>query len=196
MTSGLPDRHWLAAVALALFATTSAAAPNPDLQRFLATLAPASAAPLSYVERRMSALLTAPLEFRGELTLGPDGSIDKRVSAPLTERVLITSRTLTLETAGKRRVLNLGSDARWRAFHAGIVGLLRRDGAALERVFQVKLNEQPEGWTLELRPQQSMGKNGISLIRATGVGDRLMRLRLEQTADEWQEMDFSSAADP
>ncbi len=183
------------AVALLLLGHAAYGAGDPQLAGFLATLSPAPQGPMPYVEQRMSALLAAPLEVRGDLTLGADGSIDKRVTAPAPESLRITATSLTLEKGGKRRVIKLSGDPRWRAFHAGVVGLLNRDAAALERVFAATLVESPAGWTLDLRPLKSAGRNGITLVRATGTGTRLVRLRLEQGSAEWQELDFAVAGE-
>ena len=138
----------------------------------------------------MSALLAEPIEVHGELMLGKDGSIDKHVTAPAEERVRITAGALTLEKGGKSRTVDLAGDTRWRAFHAGITGLLNRDAATLVRVFKVTLTESAEGWTLELRPRMSVGRNMVTLIRASGSGRQFQRLRLEQGEAEWQEMTF------
>lgn len=159
----------------------------------LATLEPPPAGVIPFTEKRMSALLEAPLELRGELQLGKDGAIDKHVLEPAEERVLVTARTLTLERDGKTRTIDLAGDRRWQAFHAGITGLLNRDLPALERVFSITLDETADGWTLQLRPRAAGGRNMITVISASGQGPRLLRLRLEQGENEWQEMTFPQA---
>lgn len=185
--------------ALVLLLTLAAAAvqagvePAGRVAAFLAGLAPPPAGAIPFVERRMSALLVEPIEVRGELKISPDGVIDKHVTLPAEERVQITARTLTVERRGKSRTIDVAGDARWRAFHAGITGLMNRDPAVLDRVFTVSLVEQPEGWTLELRPRDTGGRNMVTLITASGVGPLLLRLRLEQGQGEWQEMTFPQA---
>jgi hypothetical protein len=192
MTSGA--RSLAAAVLLVAAAASRGEAPA-RLAVFLATLAPPPDVPLPFVERRMSSLLATPLEMRGELTLGADGSIDKRVTAPAEERVLIAGGTLTLERDGSRRTLDLGGDARLRAFNVGIVGLMRRDAQAIDRVFECSLEEGAAGWTLTLRPRSVRGANALTVIRASGAGPRLLTLRLEQGEGEWQEMAFADPVD-
>lgn len=185
--------RWLT---LLLIGAAAAQAGSDDLERvaaFLATLAPAPEGAIPFVERRMTALLVEPIEVRGELRIDRDGTIDKRIVSPTEERVQITARTLTLERQGKSRTLDLAGDTRWQAFHAGITGLMNRDPAALERVFTVMLDENPQGWTLELRPRVSSGKNMVTLISVSGTGATLLRLRFDQGAGEWQEMIFPQA---
>ena len=185
-----------AQILLLIFACAAAQAGSEETQRvaaFLATLSPPGEGAIPFVEKRMSALLAEPIEVRGELRISKDGAIDKRVSFPAAERVQITAQTLTLERRGKSKTLNLAGDARWRAFHAGIVGLMNRDAAALSRVFEVRLHEHAGDWTLELRPVGSGRKGGVTLISATGTGATLMRLRLDEGDGEWQEMNFLPA---
>lgn len=190
MTSG-PRSRFLACVLLLAGAAAAQAAGDDRVGSFLATLAPPREGPIPFLELRMSALLVEPIEVRGELRLGKDGSIDKHVTSPVEERVRITAGALTLEKGGKSRTVDLAGNARWRAFHAGITGLLNRDAAALERVFGVTLTEAPDGWVLELRPRVSGGKNMVTVIRASGAGPQLRSLRLEQGPSEWQEMTFT-----
>lgn len=178
---------------LLIFAGTVVQADSDQAERvaaFLATLAPPQEGAIPFVEKRMSALLVEPIEVRGELRVSKDGAIEKHVISPTEERVKITARTLTLERQGKSRTIDVSGDARWRAFHAGINGLMNRDPAALNLVFTVSLDERPEGWTLELRPRTSGSKNMVRLISASGVGATLLRLRLDQGEGEWQEMTF------
>lgn len=182
-----------------LLAAAPARAASPEgtdrVAALFATLAPPPVGAFPFVEERMSSLLVAPIQMRGELQLGPDGAIDKRVFEPTAERVLVTARVLTVERDGRTRTIDLAGDRRWRTFHAGISGLLNRDVATLGRVFSITLNESPDGWTLELRPRIAGGEGMIRLISASGRGPRLLRLRLEQGAGEWQEMVFPQAGD-
>lgn len=191
MTSG-PPRFLLCV----LFATAAIArAGEVDrVAAFLATLASPPTGFVPFVERRMSVLLVTPIEVRGEILLGSDGSIDKRVTAPVVERMQIGAGTLTLERAGQQRTLNLAGDPRWRMFHAGLTGLFRRDATALTRVFAVSLGETSAGWTLTLRPRRAGGVHAVTLIRAAGVGPNLVTLRLEQGEGEWQELTFSGGS--
>jgi hypothetical protein len=200
MISGILRRVAVGAFLLGAALASAATVPAPAgdevatarLAAFLAGLAPPPQGPIPFREKRMSALLTEPLEVRGELTLGPDGTLDKHVTEPADERVVIKAGSLTLVRGGKTRVLDLGGDRRWRAFHAGITGLMNRDVQALTRVFSVALEETPGGWTLRLRPRATTGKNGVSQIVAFGQGKQLQGLRIEQGADEWQEMTFAT----
>ena len=182
-----------AQVLFLIFACAAAQAGGEQTQRvaaFLATLSRPEEGAIPFVEKRMSALLVEPLEVRGELRISKDGAIDKRVSFPTEERVQITARALTLERRGKSKTLNLAGDGRWRAFHAGIVGLMNRDAAALDRAFDVRLHEHAGDWTLELRPRVSGRKGGVTLISAAGTGPTFLRLRLDEGEGEWQEMTF------
>ncbi len=192
MISGIRSRG----LTLLLIVATAVQAGSDDPERvaaFLARLAPAPEGAIPFVERRMSVLLVEPIELRGELRIYRDGTIDKRVVLPTEERVRITARTLTLERQGKSRTLDLTGDARWQAFHAGIIGLMNRDPAALDGVFTIKLDEDPQGWTLELRPRVSSRKDMFTLISASGTGVTLLRLRFDQGQGEWQEMIFPQA---
>ncbi len=193
MISGIPSRTLNLLLIFACAAAQAGSEETEPVAAFLATLAPPQEGAIPFVERRMSALLMEPIVVRGELRISKDGAIDKRVSLPAEERVRITARTLTLERRGKTRTVNLAGDARWRAFHAGIVGLMNRDAAALNRVFAVRLHQRAGDWILELRPRVSGGKRGVTLITAAGTRATLLSLRLDEGEGEWQEMTFPPA---
>lgn len=167
--------------------------PADPVAAFVAALDPPPAGAMPFVERRMSPLLAEPIEVRGELRLGRDGVIDKRITSPVEERVQITARTVTLERRGRSRTLDVGGDPRWQAFHAGITGLMNRDPAGLNRVFTITLEQRPDGWTLELRPRTPGDSSMVRLITASGTGTTLLGLRLDQGEGEWQEMTFPQA---
>jgi hypothetical protein len=198
MISGTPRFGSRLAVMLCAlsFATTCAAATlsNERLTQFLAGLTAAPTEVLPYEEQRMSAVLSVPLQLGGELRVAPNGDIDKRVLQPFQERVVIRAGSLTIEQRGKARTLNLANDRRWREFYAGITGLLNRDAAALQRVFEVTLRESASDWTLHLQPRAAAGKVGLTAIIASGRAAQLTALRIEHGPDEWQEMRFTVAA--
>jgi hypothetical protein len=184
-----------AAALLACSAVARAAgdAAGGPVAAFLAALPPPTQAAIPFVETRMSSLLKDPIEVRGEIRVGADGTIDKQVFAPAAERLQISAHGVSIERNGQTRRLDLASDRRWRAFHAGLAGLLTRDAATLQAAFDVTLDESPDGWSLQLRPRAGGGRSPIRLISATGRGPQLLRLRVEQDDNDWQDMSFRPA---
>ncbi len=168
--------------------TALAAQPAVASQRLatlLASLPPTPREPIAFTEQRMSPLLSRPLEFRGELLIEPDGSIDKRLEGPGGERVTIQAGSLKIEQRGGTRILNLANNRRWREFHAGLAGLLNRDAAALQQGFNFTIEETAKSWRLLLRP-----RTGKLKITASGEPGRITTLRIEQGQNDWQELRF------
>lgn len=190
MTCGSTSRLLLALWLCGLATAGASADSGGDVSRLLQSLDLPPPGPIGFVEQRMSALFTEPIEAHGEISLGPDGSIEKRVTAPTQERVRISADAVTVERSGTSRTAELAGDARWKAFHAGITGLLNRNAAALEQAFEISLDESPQGWRLELRPRSGGGRMIITRISAYGEGSNLRRLRIEQGDTDWQEMTF------
>jgi Outer membrane lipoprotein carrier protein LolA-like len=164
-----------------------------QLAVFLRTLSAPPTAALPFVEHRMSKLLREPLQLTGELRIEADGAIDKRILKPFQERVQIKSDTLIIEGGQGRRTVNLARDKRWRAFHAGIAGLINRDATALSAAFAVTLEQSAEAWTMRLQPRGDTARSAPMII-ATGKTSALTDLRIEQSKSEWQAMHFTSAA--
>lgn len=196
MTSGRPRRRWLAlAVVLAgLVVRPGAAGADDELAALLAGLDPAPAGALAFEEVRMSSLLAEPLALRGELTVGPDGVIDKRITAPFAERLRVDGSSVAIERDGQVRRVPLAGDRRWQALHAGIVGLVGRDAALIRRSFAAEVDRSAAGWRLRLVPRGAPGRSPVRAIVATGVAGRLLTLRIDLGADEWQELRFAVPA--
>jgi hypothetical protein len=196
MNSGTrASRIWYVGLCLlASWTAVRAAAPlDPErLERFLSGLAAAPSTPIPFVEKRMSAVFAEPLELHGELRIDAAGNIEKRILRPVHEVVRISADTLVVEQQGKIRTLRLANDRRWREFHAGVMGLLSRDAIALGSAFEVGLEQAGGDWALRLVPRAKTGRDGITALVASGRGDRLRVLRIEQARDEWQEMRFDA----
>jgi hypothetical protein len=173
-----------------LVAGAASAATRAEVEQLLSTLTPVPADPLPFVERRMSRLFAQPLELRGEIRVDANGQIDKRITAPFAERLRIDATEVVIERDGQRRRFALGTDARWRAFHSGLSGLLRRDAAALLAVFDARIAGTGAGWTLTLQPRSTRRRSPVRAIIATAVDGRITTVRIEQADDEWQELQF------
>jgi hypothetical protein len=181
-------------VVLPVLVVRPGAAAADELAALLAGLDPAPAGALAFEEARMSSLLAEPLALRGELTVGPDGVIDKRIPAPFAARLRVDGSSVAIERDGQVRRVPLAGDRRWQALHAGIVGLVGRDAALIRRSFAAEVDRTAAGWRLRLVPRGAPGRSPVRAIVATGVAGRLLTLRIDLGADEWQELRFAVPA--
>ena len=108
----MPFKHGHWAIAAMLFYATAFCIALPARAQNLAPLSRPAAAQLlpqvlaavsrqpfsavSFVERRLSAMLVMPLESRGTLTRESSGSIEKITTTPIRESVVLTAESMTV----------------------------------------------------------------------------------------------------
>jgi hypothetical protein len=115
----------------------------------LARKAPATA---TFVERKYLALLDKPLESRGELAFTPPDKLEKRTTSPRPERVVVDSRRITLERAGKTYTLGLRENPAVAVLVESIRATLAGDLATLTKTYSAGLEGDESKWKLVLRP--------------------------------------------
>lgn len=175
--------------AAALLAASSLAFAGEDafsLPNLMQELAKVPAAEAQFTEVRQLGLLRAPLELRGTLHYQRPDRLERRVSFPYEETILIDGDQVSLDNPA-RRVHRKFSLAKLPAAFAMIEGLratLAGDLAALERFYQVKLGGARESWVLSLTPRDTGVASLLTQVRLQGSADRITQIEYDETAGD------------
>lgn len=160
-----------------------------DLMRQLAVVQSAQA---TFVETRHSALLKEPLVLRGTLTYRRPAFLEKHVQQPYNERVALDGDVLTMEN---RRGRKLKTSASGSPAVAGLVEGIRAtragDLAALERHFEIRVDGQPERWSMSLKPTDAELARHLAAIVFSGSQSRIARVEVQETGGGRAVMEIS-----
>ncbi|MCC7461663.1 MAG: outer membrane lipoprotein carrier protein LolA [Gammaproteobacteria bacterium] len=155
-------------IALALPAAPDDASPAARLISRLVLPVPAIT---PFVEVRYSALLTRPLLVSGELEYRGPRSLHKHILAPYHEQQLIDGDRVTVEREGEQtRRFSLQRSPELKGILDSLGSLLAGDLQALERSFDVSVEEGAGGWTLRLVPRSVRARRQLSSILVSGRG--------------------------
>ncbi len=141
-----------------------------DLDEIQTRLQASSRQEVRFHEIRESPWLAAPVESRGILVARPDGSLEKRVTAPQQEtwrlrpdrleRIGPNDETVGIMSYDKFPALG----AMARAMREGLAG--RFDG--MKDDFELRLQGTAEHWTLELLPRAAQASRHIERVELQG----------------------------
>ena len=170
-------------VALAVLLASPAFAADFELTALMEMLALVPAAKDSFTETKHSTVLSTPLVLKGTLVYVRPDRLEKNVLAPYEERTIIAGNSVTIDnrTLMQSRTFSLASSAPVSAFVESMRATLAGDRAALERHYSVRLEGQPEDWTLTLMPREQKLASLVKRIRIAGVRERLKRIEVEET---------------
>jgi hypothetical protein len=146
----------------------AAAAPAWTLERLLQGFAHKPAARASFVEKKSVRVLDRPLVSSGELRFEAPDRLEKRTLKPRPEVLRLDGDTLTLERGERRLQLSLRSHPAAGAFVESIRATLAGDRAALERVYDVRLEGSERSWALTLTPRDADIARLVERIRIAG----------------------------
>ncbi len=156
--------------ALAWTAPPASATP-PDAADIVAALKRTPPSRTAYAELRWSSLLERPLLLRGELEyLGP-GRLGKRVDAPWREQITIADGRVRVERPPRKpRSFALGQAPELAGFLNGFSALLGGDAQALQREFELNVEQRGKSWRLRLVPLDPRLARRMSELEVDGVG--------------------------
>lgn len=175
----------LVACAIALLAGAAAAA-DLDKQALMQLLASVQRVNARFVETRYSTLLTAPLVSRGTLAYERPGRLEKQVSFPHDERVVLESGQVTIDNRSRGRTMTLSvADA---PAIAGLVESIRAtragDLAALERYYEIDVGGDRRAWWLRLRPHERELAQLIRAVTVRGAGARIESIEVAEASGD------------
>jgi Outer membrane lipoprotein carrier protein LolA-like len=183
-TSATRRRRGYAALAVLLLpallvAGARAATSDAELDRVMQQLAQRQHGHATFIELTYSSLLRDPVQSTGELWFDASGHLEKKVLTPKAEDLRLDGDQMQLIRGGRQRSASLQQFPQFAPLLDGLRQTLAGDRAALQRSFDLSLDEQSGGWTLTLRPLQPQLAHWIDLIRISGQ-DGTMREVLTQ----------------
>jgi hypothetical protein len=153
------------------------------LTALLAALRQDSAATADFTESRSLAYLTEPVIVQGQLTYSPNGRLERLVTQPEHEKMVIEGNLLTIEQNPKDppiRVL-LKDHPPLQAFVAALRALLGGDRAALEASFQSTFAPGGGDWRLTLTPKNPALASAVAKIEAVGQAGSLAGIEIAES---------------
>jgi hypothetical protein len=153
---------WLAPLA-------AAATPSSDpLDALLAQFALRHHGHVAFTEVQYLAVLDRPLESSGELLYDAPDHLEKRTLTPRRETLVLEHGMLSATRGSRTRTLALAAHPQLAPLIESLRATLAGDRAALERAFSVRLDGDPDRWTLRLAPRDAAAARLIAEVRITG----------------------------
>ncbi len=133
-----------------------------------------------FEETKHVSILDRPLETSGELVFTPPDRLEKRVTSPGSERVVVDRERLVIERGGRRQELALRDYPPVAVLVDGIRDTLAGDREALERTYALTLEGDAHAWRLVLRPRDPEVAKLVTRVEIDGSQARVQRVRIEQ----------------
>lgn len=143
----------------------------------------------TFIERKTSALLTAPLESRGTLVFRAPDYLEKSTVAPQRERVRIQAGRLTFEGTPVRgqstqRSLAVADVPLLAPLIESLRATLAGDLPALTRYYDVALVRKNKGWALTLTPRDAALREAITHIVMRGVDAQVRAVEIYEVSGD------------
>ena len=158
----------------------AAPADSHNLDQVMGMLAMRQHGRVEFIEQHFLSVLSRPIESSGELRYDAPDRLEKRTLKPHAETLVLTGQVLTVERAGRRRVMDLHAYPQVLPFVESIRATLAGDRKALERLFRLDFAGSVSRWTLTLVPLQSKVKQSVSQVRIEGAQDQLLKVEIRQ----------------
>jgi len=180
-----------AALLASLVATAAHALALSELAATLATV-PESRA--RFTDVRTVAALGSPLERYGTLWYARPGKLEMVVAGPVPERLSVVDGTMTIESRGTTRVVDLRSQPPLLAWIEGIRATLAGDEAALRRHFEPTVSGTLERWTLVLVPRDARLRAVVARVSIAGERERVRTIEVDEVSGDRSVMTIAPAA--
>lgn len=167
-----------------------------DLDAVMGLLAMRRHGRVEFVEQQFLAILDHPVESSGELRYDAPDRLEKRTLKPHAETLVLAGGGLTMERAGRVRVLDLRRYPQIRPFVESIRATLAGDRNALETVFHVDFAGSLDRWILKLVPLDPQSARTIKQVQIDGVRDQLQRVEIRQADGDHSLMTLRAPAAP
>jgi hypothetical protein len=131
-------------------------------------------------ETRYVSILDRPLESSGDLVFTPPDRLEKRVTSPGAERLVVDRERLVIDRAGRKQVMALADYPQVAVLIESIRGTLAGDREALERTYALALEGDTRAWRLVLRPRDASLAQLVERVEIQGSGALVQRVAIEQ----------------
>jgi hypothetical protein len=133
-----------------------------------------------FVETKQVSILDRPLESSGELVFTPPGRLEKHVTSPADERLVVDRDHLTIARQGRKQELALAEYPQVAVLVESIRGTLAGDRAALEHTYTLELAGDAQSWRLVLRPRDAALAKLVTQVTIEGSEAEVRRVAIEQ----------------
>lgn len=137
-----------------------------------------------FTETKTLAMLTQPMVLTGTLAYVRPDRVEKHVTSPYTEDLMVQGDRLTLSTPKGTKQIAVDSHPLIRSFIEAIRASLAGDLAVLRRLYHIKFQGTRQQWELTLRPLDPQAAEYVSSITLRGAGDRLRRIDIRETGGD------------
>ncbi|MGH8690888.1 MAG: LolA-related protein [Burkholderiales bacterium] len=153
------------------------------LKGLMQQMAQVPASRTRFVETRQIALLTQPLELKGNLSYERPNKLSKHVQSPFDELLAVDGDTLTL-TNTKVTTFSLREQPAAGALVESVRATLAGDLAQLERHYRVEFSGSSKAWSLRLVPRDAQVKGAVDSIVLAGAEARLKRIEIAEAGGD------------
>ncbi|MEM7561471.1 MAG: LolA-related protein [Pseudomonadota bacterium] len=170
--------------------TAFASAGGWTVNNLMDQLAAVKRAELEFTETRSSIFLTEEVSTRGMMNYRAPDFIEKLVTDPYSERILIDGDQIVVEQQNakgnnKKRVFLLSNYEALNATIQGIRATLAGDISQLQKSYRIKLEGDELAWELILEPITESTRGLISMINLSGVSEQIRSIEMtEPNGDE------------
>ena len=161
----------LSVLALLSVMGSALAAADSDFDTLMSALAQRKHGHVTFVEKKLIALLDRPVESSGELLYDAPDKLEKRTLEPKPESLVLEGGTVSAQRGKRHYVLDLKQYPQIVPFIESIRATLAGDRAALERVFKVDFSGTFDHWRLGLVPLDSQLGKKVKEIHIEGEKD-------------------------
>lgn len=137
-----------------------------------------------FTETKTVAMLTKPLVLKGTLAYVRPDRVEKHVTSPYTEHLVVQGDQLTLSTREGTKRIAVDSHPLIRSFIEAIRASLAGEVSVLRRLYHIKLQGTQQNWMLTLRPLNAQAAEYLTSITLTGHGDRLTEVDIRETGGD------------
>lgn len=151
-----------------------------DLNALMQLMSEVPASRSRFVETRELALLTRPLELKGQLAYERPHRLSKHVLSPFDELISVDGDALTVvnRAKGESRSFSLREQPAMGALVESVRATLAGDLALLERHYRVQLSGARHAWRLALVPREARVRAHVERISLAGAGARVTRIEI------------------
>lgn len=137
-----------------------------------------------FTETKHLAMLTQPLVLKGTLAYVRPNRVEKHVTSPYTEDLVVQGDQLTLSTSKGTKRIAVDSHPLIRSFIEAIRASLAGELSVLRRLYHIKLQGTRQNWELTLRPLEAQAAEYLASITLKGQGDRLTTVDIRETGGD------------
>jgi outer membrane lipoprotein-sorting protein len=159
-------------------------AATPTLEVLMAGMAETSGVMAKFLERKEIALLSEPIETRGQLVFVPPDHLVRTTEAPSASRLVIAGERFAFRDAAGGDAVDLSANPLAREFVENFIVLFNGDLAKLRERYEPTFTARGATWSLALRPRHRPLSELIERITLVGSGPLLQRMEmLERDGD-------------